>query len=218
MADSMIEIERKYSVGADFVMPDLSGVPAVASVTGPHTYHLTAVYWDTPGFRLATAHITLRRRTGGTDAGWHLKLPAGTERREVHAPLEEGTDTVPAELAGLVSSVTGDLPLRPIARLQTARTVRHLTDEADRILAEVADDQVTGSLPEPGAPAGSWQVSSTWREVEVELDRGTTGLLRAAGQVLLAAGAQPSPAASKLSLLLTTAGALPGDAAAPAEG
>ena len=217
-ADSMIEIERKFAVGADFAVPDLSGVPGVASVTGPRTYHLTAVYWDTPGFRLAAAHITLRRRTGGTDAGWHLKLPAGTERREVHAPLEAGTDTVPAELAGLVSGVTRDLPLHPIARLQTARTVRHLTDSAGLVLAEVADDQVTGSLPEPDGPAGSWQVSSIWREVEVELDHGTTGLLRDAGQVLLAAGAQPSPAASKLSLLLTTAGALPTDAALPAEG
>ena len=59
-ADSMIEIERKFAVGADFAVPDLSGVPGVASVTGPRTYHLTAVYWDTPGFRLAAAHITLR--------------------------------------------------------------------------------------------------------------------------------------------------------------
>jgi len=208
-ADGKIEIERKYAVGADFAMPDLSGVPAVASVTGPRTYHLTAIYWDTPGFRLAAAHITLRRRTGGTDAGWHLKLPAGAERREVHAPLEAGTDTVPGDLADLVSGVTGGRPLRPIARLQTDRTVRHLLDGAGQVLAEVADDQVTGSLPESEG-ADSWQVSSTWREVEVELGTGGTDLLAAAGQILLAAGARPSPAASKLSLLLTTAGTLPG--------
>jgi inorganic triphosphatase YgiF len=215
-ADGKIEIERKYAVGAEFAVPDLSGVPAVASVTGPRTYQLTAVYWDTPGFRLAKAHITLRRRTGGTDAGWHLKLPAGAERREVHAPLDAGTDTVPAELAGLVRGVTGDLPLRPIARLQTARTVRHLMDGAGQVLAEVADDQVTGSLPDPQGAAGSWQVSSTWREVEVELYQGTTDLLAAVGPLLFAAGAQPSPAASKLSLLLTTAGALPAEPGRPA--
>jgi inorganic triphosphatase YgiF len=212
-----IEIERKYSVGAEFVMPDLSGAPAVAAVTGPRTYHLTAIYFDTPGFRLATARITLRRRTGGTDAGWHLKLPAGADRREVHAPLESGTDTVPAELADLVSGVTGGKPLRPIARLQTARTVRHLMDGAGQVLAEVADDQVTGSLPGPGGPdegaagtAESWREATAWREVEIELDHGTADLLKAAGELLLAAGAQPSPAASKLSLLLTTAGSLPG--------
>ena len=217
---SQMEVERKYAVGADFVMPDLSGTPAVAAVTSPRTYHLTAIYFDTPGFRLASARITLRRRTGGTDAGWHLKLPAGTARREVHAPLESGTDTVPAELAGLVSDVTGGRPLRPIARLQTARTVRHLMDGAGQVLAEVADDQVTGSLPEPPGPgepgpgaagaAESWREETAWREVEIELDRGTTDLLDAAGQMLLAAGAELSPAASKLSLLLTTAGSLPG--------
>src|SRR5215470_17247336 len=131
MADTSgdkIEVERKYSVGAEFVVPDLSGAPAVMSVTGPRTYHLTAIYFDTPGFRLATARITLRRRTGGTDAGWHLKLPAGAARREVHAPLDAGTDAVPEELADPVSGVTGGQPLRPVARLQTARTVRHLMD------------------------------------------------------------------------------------------
>ena len=217
---SQMEVERKYAVGAEFVMPDLSAAPAVTAVTSPRTYHLTAIYFDTPGFRLASARITLRRRTGGTDAGWHLKLPAGAARREVHAPLESGTDTVPAELAGLVSEVTGGRPLRPIARLQTARTVRHLMDGAGQVLAEVADDQVTGSLPEPSGPSGpglgaagtaeSWREATAWREVEVELDQGTTDLLDAAGEILLAAGAEPSPAASKLSLLLTTAGSLPG--------
>jgi len=220
MSDSSLEIERKYAVDAGFVLPDLSAVPGVAGVTGPRTYHLTAVYHDTPGQRLAAARITLRRRTGGTDAGWHLKLPAGADRREVHAPLESGTDTVPAELAGLVSDVTGGRPLRPIARLQTARTVRHLMDGAGQVLAEVADDQVTGSLPEPAGPGGpgrdaagtaeSWREASAWREVEVELDHGTADLLDATGELLFAAGARPSPAASKLSLLLTTAGSLPG--------
>ena len=167
-ADSMIEIERKFAVGADFAVPDLSGVPGVASVTGPRTYHLTAVYWDTPGFRLAAAHITLRRRTGGTDAGWHLKLPAGSgARREVHAPLGPGTEGVPAELAGLVAEQSGGEPLQPIARLRTTRTVRHLLDSAGQVLAEVADDEVTGSLPDhssgrtngPGDP-GAWPAAS----------------------------------------------------------
>jgi hypothetical protein len=212
--DSSLEIERKYAVDAGFVVPDLSVVPGVAAVTGPRTYHLTAVYHDTPGQRLAAARITLRRRTGGTDAGWHLKLPAGAgARREVHAPLGPGTEGVPDELAGLVSEEAGGEPLRPIARLQTTRTVRHLMDAAGRVLAEVADDEVTGSLPDQGSgttegPPGpdAWQTAIAWREVEIELARGPAGLLDAAGRVLLDAGARPSPAASKLSLLLTAAG------------
>lgn len=75
--DGFLEIERKYAVGAGFVLPDLSTVPGVVAVTSPHTYQLTAIYLDTPGLDLAAAHITLRRRSGGTDDGWHLKLPAG---------------------------------------------------------------------------------------------------------------------------------------------
>jgi CYTH domain len=210
--DGSLEIERKYAVGAGFVLPDLSAVPGVAAVTGPRTYQLTAVYLDTPGLDLAAAHITLRRRTGGTDDGWHLKLPAGADaRREVHAPLGPGDEPVPGRLAGLVAEWTGGQPLRPIARLQTTRTVRHLTDAAGQVLAEVADDQVTGSLPDAGecvtdAPPGQppWRTATSWREVEIELGSGAAGLLDEAGRALLAAGARPSPAASKLALLLSS--------------
>jgi inorganic triphosphatase YgiF len=212
--DSSLEIERKYAVDAGFVLPDLSAVPGVAAVTGPHTYHLTAVYHDTPGMRLAAARVTLRRRTGGADAGWHLKLPAGAgARREVHAPLGPEGEDVPAELASLVSEQAGGEPLRPIARLQTTRTVRHLLDSAGQVLAEVADDEVTGSLPGQGSSKTegprnpvAWPAAVAWREVEIELAHGPAGLLDAAGRLLLEAGARPSPAASKLSLVLSAAG------------
>jgi len=212
--ESTLEIERKYAVDAGFVMPDLSGVPGATAVTSPRTYHLTAIYWDTPGLHLAAAHITLRRRSGGTDDGWHLKLPAGASaRREVHAPLGPGTEGVPDELASLASGWTEGGPLRPIARLQTARTVRHLVDEGGQVLAEVADDEVTGSLPAedfgntpgPGPAARQWQAATAWREVEVELGTGPAGLLDEAGRLLLQAGARPSPAASKLSQVLASA-------------
>jgi inorganic triphosphatase YgiF len=208
--DSSLEIERKYAVAAGFVLPDLSAVPGVATVTGPDVYHLTAVYLDTPGLDLAAAHITLRRRTGGTDAGWHLKLPAGTEtRREVHAPLGPGGEPVPDELTSLVAELVGGQPLRPIARLQTTRAVRRLTDAAGQVLVEVADDEVTGSLPDrnagdtdaPPDPA-AWRTATAWREVEIELARGTAELLDEAGRLLLEAGARPSPSASKLRQLL----------------
>ena len=208
--DSSIEIERKYAVDAGFVVPDLSPVPGVAAVTGPDTYHLTAVYLDTPGLDLAAARITLRRRTGGTDAGWHLKLPEKAEaRREVHAPLGPGGEPVPAELTALVAEWIHGQPLHPIARLQTTRTVRRLTDVGGEVLAEVADDEVTGSLPDqdrgdtqdPPDPT-PWRTATAWREVEIELVHGEAGLLDEAGRLLFAAGARPSPAASKLRLLL----------------
>jgi CYTH domain len=220
-ADELIETERKYDAAADFAVPDLAGLDGVAAVTGPRTYRLRAVYFDTPGVSLATAKITLRRRTGGTDAGWHLKLPAGAEsRREVHAPLGRSTREVPARLAGLVTRWAGGQPLQPIARLATTRRVRWLAGQDGQVLAEVADDLVIGSLPGPaadspaspgaaGGQAGSggpqWREASRWREVEVELGTGPRELLDSVGERLLRAGAAPSAAASKLSRLLASA-------------
>jgi inorganic triphosphatase YgiF len=220
-AGGFIETERKYEASADFALPDLSGLECVVAITGPRTYRLRAVYFDTPGLDLAAAGITLRRRTGGTDAGWHHKLPAGVDsRREVHAPLGRSTHKVPARLTGLVTRWSGGQPLSPIARLATTRRVRYLAGQDGQVLAEIADDLVTGSLPAP-APAGmtisgttgppgpglpEWQEVSRWREVEVELGQGPHDLLDTAGELLLQAGAEPSSAASKLSRLLASAG------------
>src|ERR1700723_2328951 len=69
-----------------------STLPRVASVSEPELQTLTAEYYDTDDLRLLRAGITLRRREGGSDAGWHLKLPdaadgtaektAGASRRQ----------------------------------------------------------------------------------------------------------------------------------------
>jgi CYTH domain len=220
-AGEFIETERKYEAAADFALPDLAGLDGVAAITGPRTYRLRAVYFDTRDYGLAKARITLRRRTGGTDAGWHLKLPAGTDsRREVHAPLGRGAYAVPARLAELVVGWSNRQPLVPIALLATTRRLRRLAAEDGQVLAEIADDLVSGSLPEaaPGGPAGpggvtgtrgpgppEWREVSRWREVEVELVTGSRELLGSVGDLLIRAGAVPSAAASKLSRLLASA-------------
>jgi inorganic triphosphatase YgiF len=201
---SLIETEHKFDVPADFTFPDLAGLSPGVAVATPQTQRLAATYFDTDDLRLADAHITLRRRTGGSDAGWHIKLPVSEDtRRELHFPLGRATGAVPRRIAALVAEWTGGEPLRPIARLETTRTVRRLLDQAGQVLAEVADDQVTGSRPGHPDTAG-WQRSATWRELEVELVSGTRGLLDAAGKQLRAAGAQPSASASKLSRLLSS--------------
>jgi len=208
-AGGFIETERKYDAAAGFALPDLAGLGGVAAVTGPQTYRLRAIYFDTADFRLAAAKITLRRRTGGTDAGWHLKLPAGVDsRREVHAPLGRGASRVPGRLAELVAGWTGGQPLRPIARLATTRRVRRLARRDGEVLAEVADDLVVGSLPAPAAAGPGmpeWREASRWREIEIELVTGSRELLDSAGEALRRAGAAPSAAASKLSRLLASA-------------
>ncbi|NMD25708.1 MAG: CYTH domain-containing protein, partial [Actinobacteria bacterium] len=84
------EIERKLDVPARFRLPSLSGAGnGIGEVHRQPTLRLTAAYYDTADLRLARHRITLRRRTGGGDDGWHLKLPHVDEatRDEVQLPL-----------------------------------------------------------------------------------------------------------------------------------
>jgi hypothetical protein len=196
-----LEIETKFDVGTDFVIPDLSGVVDGSGVTEPEVRLLAAHYYDTRDLRLAAAKITLRRRTGGPDAGC---------RREMQAPLGDEDAGVPPQLTSLVTEQVGEEPLRVIAVLETRRTVRNLTGAGGEILAEVADDLVTGRLPGPADAPGQ---PVTWREVEVELVSGGPEILAAARSRLTAAGARPSSSPSKLARLLGTrpAGSAPAD-------
>ena len=190
-----LEIEQKFDVDTGFERPSFSGLPGVTAAA-PVLYHLSATYFDTAGQLLAASKITLRRRTGGTDEGWHLKLPADSgARREVHAPL--GTaEHVPDELAARVAEVTSGAALAPIARLDTERTVVTLTGSGGRVLAEIADDVVTARrLPASGEPL-------QWREVEVEVTEADPEFQRAAAELLFAAGARPAGHASKLARVL----------------
>jgi inorganic triphosphatase YgiF len=198
-----LEIEQKYDAAADFVLPDLNGLEGRTKASRRKRYYLSASYYDTEELDLIKNRITLRRRVGGPDEGWHLKLPVRKDtRQEVRTPLSEGDPgSVPARLAAQVQDVTAGRPLHPIAILDTERTVVTLTGQAGEPLAEVADDLVTATrLDEPGAEP------MRWREIEVEAAEGAEvgGLLEAAGQALREAGARPSPSASKLGRLLGT--------------
>jgi CHAD domain-containing protein len=195
-----LEVEAKYDVDEAFEVPDLSGLPGVASIDAPVEHHLEAVYFDTADLRLLRARVTMRRRTGGPDAGWHLKLPAGAARRELHAPLGRATTKPPpAVLRPVTGVVRGELP-RPVATLRTRRVVTSLRGPDGDLLAEIADDTVTASVPPagPGAPIGV----QAWREVEVELGTGDDGLAAAIGERFVAGGARPSPSASKVGRVL----------------
>jgi inorganic triphosphatase YgiF len=198
-----IETEQKYDADADFVLPDLSGLEGRTKAKGRQRYYLSATYFDTEELDLIKNRITLRRRVGGPDEGWHLKLPVRKDtRQEIRLPLGEGdTGTVPAPLAAQVEDIIAGRRLHPIAILDTERTVVTLTGQAGEPLAEVADDLVTATrLDEPGAEP------VMWREIEVEAVEGAKvgGLLEAAGQALREAGARPSASASKLGRLLGT--------------
>lgn len=191
------EVEDKYAVGLDFVFPDLGGLSGVDRKTGPETVELAATYLDTADHRLVRNRITLRRRTGGHDAGWHLKLPATGGRDEVQRPLGGASDEPPDELRDLVLGRTRGAALGPVARLDTRRTLRHLIAADGRVLAEIADDEVTARvLDDPDAEPVAW------REVEVELVDGDLHLLARVGKRLRAAGATPSTSGSKIAFVL----------------
>src|SRR4051794_30840 len=86
------EVEKKYVADDRFELPPLTelmagakgrrdgGVAPVAEGE-PLRQRLEATHFDTADLRLASAGLTLRRRTGGDDAGWHLKIPAGSDTR-----------------------------------------------------------------------------------------------------------------------------------------
>ncbi|WP_423923597.1 CHAD domain-containing protein [Frigoribacterium sp. 2-23] len=199
------EIERKYDVGADATVPDLTGADVgdalvVDRVETAGAVLLNAVYFDTADHVLLANRVTLRRRTGGGDEGWHLKLPptaASAGRREVHWPLGgDSAEPVPAELRRLVEFVLRGRPLHPVLVLETSRTTSRLLAFDDTALAEIADDVVTAGDPD------SAQLRA-WREWEVELAPGIDGpqgeaVLTAVGSALERAGATPSESKSKL--------------------
>ena len=215
------EIERKFDVDEAAVTPSFDGLTSVAQVDALPVQTLDAVYYDTAGHDLARHRITLRRRTGGPDAGWHLKLPAGDgapdARTEIRLQLDGagGPFEVPADLRDIVLAVVRDRPLNPVARIATTRHVRMLYAADGSALAEFCDDEVTaGAFPDGGAetPVGSW------REWELELAQGCgdVALLDRLGQRLHDAGATPAGHGWKLARVLDAAtGPEPADASAP---
>jgi inorganic triphosphatase YgiF len=200
MAD-YLEIEQKFDVDDDFKRPDFGALPGDVRAAAPVLLHLAAIYFDTADARLAGSNITLRRRTGGTDEGWTLKLPAGQDaRRELREPFD-GRDEVPERLAARVAEVTGGRPLAPIARVDTERTVVTLTGHDGRVVAEIADDTVTARRLAGSAEAAT-SPPLRWREIEVEVPEATPALQRAAASLLREAGARPAGHGSKLARVL----------------
>ena len=144
-----VEIERKFDAPAEFVLPaaDVLAAALDKAATGREdgTVELAATYYDTADFRLARSKVTLRRRTGGKDAGWHLKLPgAADEREEVTAPLGRA-GVVPAALRPLVVALARGRKLAPVATLNTTRRVVTLLDAAGSPAIEVVEDEVTAT-------------------------------------------------------------------------
>ena len=198
-----LETEQKYYADADFDLPKLGSLPDLGGkrLADPKRIYLSATYYDTEDLALIQHKVTLRRRVGGDDEGWHLKLPVRKDtRQELHAPLGEGVGSVPARLADQVKDITAGRPLHPVAILDTERTVVTLPGPSGVPLVEVADDRVTAiRFGEPDSGP------MTWREIEVEAlspDSEAATMLESVGTVLREAGARPSASGSKLARVM----------------
>ncbi len=191
------EVERKFAVDPDTDLPDLGGVDAVAGTRASSAGELVAVYFDTRELDLLRHGVTVRRRVGGTDEGWHLKEPSGPEARiETRLPLGRAVHTVPKPLRDRVEEIIGNRRMHPVARVCTHRSEVLLLDAEGDALAVLSDDDVRAErLLEP-------TLSQHWREWEVELIDGPRALLDGVEPVLLGAGARPAGVSSKLARAL----------------
>lgn len=216
-AERHVEVETKFDVGAHAVTPSFDGLSTVTRFETTSTQHLEAMYYDTVGFDLAVNRVTLRRRTGGPDAGWHLKLPAGEARTEIRVPLGPDGAPVPDELRDVVLAIVRDRPLVPVAKLSTTRDVTILFGNGDSPVAEFCDDRVDARRVDP--VYGGVAAEMHWREWELELldagtDEGADALSRLADRLLDAGGA-PAEHGSKLAKILGDA--VPQRPAAPSD-
>lgn len=205
MSTAIRETEYKYEAPPGTSLPDLRGLPRVASQSEDREDRLDATYHDTATYDLARAGITLRHRTGGSDAGWHLKVPSGRSetRTELRLP---GDSELPAEFVELLTARLRGRALRPVATITTQRRRRVLADASGEALAEVALDTVTAVAT--GHPAELIH----WSEVEVELadsvdDDDGDRLLKAADRALRRKGLTRARYRMKLDAAL--AGELP---------
>ena len=193
-----LEIERKFSAGPDTALPLL---PAGLEYGRTDDFELTATYFDTPDLVLARNRRVLRRRTGGDDPGWHLKLPSDGARTEVRLSLEVSLSplVIPAQLRAEVADLVATRPLIPVAEVRTRRQQTPVHSSVNRTdVALVADDTVTSRRVPGGEP-------SSWREMELELVTGDAALLESITDVWVNQGMTVSDSVSKLAQTLGSA-------------
>lgn len=200
------EVARKLRVHGLFRLPDLGALAEVDRVAEQGTRELAAVYFDTEDLKLFRWGVTLRRREGGDDAGWHLKLPVDGEeagvRDELRVPMaESAAGHVPDVLRDVVTAYVRSEPLVPVVELRTERTPYLLYDDAGTAIIELVDDRVS--------ILDGDRVVSMFREIEVA-DLVEAADLAVVVDTLVAAGGEPS-VESKAASALGPAASLPPD-------
>ena len=182
----MTEREIKLALPGRFTMPALSLNGDPLDVAELPDQQLRATYYDTGDLRLARHGVTLRYRTGESEAPrWTLKLPVaarGSELERDEFNFEAPRREPPAEVRSLLTAYVRGEALTPVATLRTRRRRLHLISD-ETPLAEVDDDEV--SVVE------GRRIVSRFREIEVEALVDDVDL-RPLGEQLRTAGATES--------------------------
>ena len=201
MVTQQVEIERKYDVAGQRTPRLKLHKLKNFTVGDPVEHEMSATYYDTADLALAHAKVAVRRRTGGSDDGWHVKYQAGQVRGELHyEPLKTSAQRIPAALRKVLTGLTLGEELTPVATINTHRTVYPVLGE-DGQYAELCLDAVS-ARDERG------RVTREWSECEVELTRDDLTqkqahtVFEAVESVLYAAGAAPSSSVAKIARAL----------------
>jgi CHAD domain-containing protein len=190
MIEAQRERELKFDVPDGFRVTDALGSHDGIRIE-TIDLELSSTYYDTDEHDLLRQRITLRRREGDDDTGWHLKVPSGIARTELRVPLEAGSEELPPQLARLVRGISLGKAVREVAVLRTHRVATRAYD-TDQLLFEIADDTVAAT--DPRAPG----LTQLWHEVEIELKAGDERLLAAIVRRMTKRGATESSSPSKL--------------------
>ena len=188
MADTKREIERKYEADESAGLSDLPDLTRVVRRLGRHRQGRRRTRRDLlrhPDQRLAAASLTLRRRTGGDDAGWHLKLPVSDGvRDEIQRPALR--HRAPRHSPAWSAPGCATPNWSPSYGCRSARDVRHLVDASGGLLAEISVDRVHAERLSGG------DGTAEWTEIEVELaDDGDPAFLDKVEKKLRKAGVSP---------------------------
>jgi len=216
------EVERKYAVSSRAELPGSPEFTAVGlRLLEPENFTLEAIYFDTPDAALGIQRVAVRKRVGGKDEGWHMKLKGADGSRELAWPLAETMpDGLLREIVDRIGKHDADR-LTAVATMRTHRTiVRVCGDEGVSgvsALAPTSAADATGANGTTGSPEqpGEWLIELAddrvvatntlsgeercWREWEAELAPGASlELLELVEPLLIGAGAERVRGTSKL--------------------
>ena len=218
------EVERKYAVYSRAELPDDSAFAALGfRVTAPESFTLAATYFDTPDAALGLQRVAVRKRVGGKDEGWHMKLKGLGGSRELVWPLadtmpdgllREIVDRVGQHDANRMTAVATVHTLRAIVRVSRDEGVSGVSATATATASVTGATGANGTTGSPEQP-GEWLIEladdrvvatnalsgeeRSWREWEAELAPGASlELLELVEPLLIGAGAERVRGTSKL--------------------